>query len=211
MNQKLHYILDPMCSWCYAFRNPWEAFLDVLPADIEIEYVMGGLAPDSAEPMPQSLREYIQSTWRAIEQRTGASFNHRFWSNNTPRRSTYPACRAVIAADLQDRGKNREMIRAIQDAYYLQARNPSDKATLVTLAGDIGLNRERFVSDLHSDHVEDAFNRDLQRTVELGIGGFPSVVFESQQGLYALNCGYCDASELLQRWRALSDAMMPAE
>ena len=59
---------------------------------------MGGLAPDSDEPMPAEMRTYVQQAWRAVTARTGVAFEHRFWEECAPRRSTYPACRAVIAA-----------------------------------------------------------------------------------------------------------------
>ena len=48
---------------------------------------MGGLAPDSDEPMPFAMREYVSSAWRAVEERTGASFNHAFWTECQPLRA----------------------------------------------------------------------------------------------------------------------------
>ena len=94
----LYYVLDPMCSWCWAFRSSWLALLEELPDSVTVRYVLGGLAPDSDEPMPQAQRESIRQIWQSIAQRTGTEFNLDFWTRNTPRRSTYPACRAVIAA-----------------------------------------------------------------------------------------------------------------
>jgi putative protein-disulfide isomerase len=55
-----------------------------------------------------------------------------------PRRSTYAACRAVIAARRQNPGYEEKMILAIQQAYYLEARNPADSHTLIELASEIG-------------------------------------------------------------------------
>ncbi|GAM76629.1 thioredoxin [Vibrio ishigakensis] len=52
------------------------------------------LAPDSDEPMPMEMRAAIESYWERISGLLGTEFNHDFWRNNTPRRSTYPACRA---------------------------------------------------------------------------------------------------------------------
>ena len=44
---KLYYIHDPMCSWCWAFRPTLTKVLAELPAHIEVQYLVGGLAPDS--------------------------------------------------------------------------------------------------------------------------------------------------------------------
>jgi len=54
MMTSLYYIHDPMCSWCWAFRPAWEKIkTSVLSSytDCSVEYVLGGLAPDSDQPM----------------------------------------------------------------------------------------------------------------------------------------------------------------
>jgi len=63
----LYYVLDPMCSWCWGFSKTWSAIKSSLSDEIKIHYVMGGLAPDSNEPMTDEMREYIQMNWRKIE------------------------------------------------------------------------------------------------------------------------------------------------
>ena len=94
-----------MCSWCWALRPQWQALLLHLPPEIRIIKLLGGLAPDTDKPMPVELRERLQATWKRIEQTVpGIHFNFDFWSNTSPRRSTYPACRAVLAARAEGEG-----------------------------------------------------------------------------------------------------------
>ena len=38
----LHYVADPLCSWCYGFSST----LGEVGKLFELRYVMGGLAPD---------------------------------------------------------------------------------------------------------------------------------------------------------------------
>ncbi|GJL83509.1 MAG: DsbA family protein [marine bacterium B5-7] len=207
---KLYYIVDPMCSWCYAFRPSWQALIATLNEQsdeaIEVKYVMGGLAPDSDQPMAESMRHGIANTWRQIEARTGAVFNHDYWRLNTPRRSTYPACRAVLCAGmLMDNGLV-VMLEAIQNAYYTQAMNPSLIDVLCDIAGSIGLDRDEFKQYLQSDEVNDALKRDLEFARALGIGGFPSVIAARAEQYLALSNGYCDVETLNQRWQQCREA-----
>lgn len=96
---KLYYVHDPMCSWCWAFRPVWTEIAQALPRHVIAERLLGGLAPDSELPMPESMRAYIETTWRKIQEVAPETpFNYEFWSRCKPRRPTYPACRAVIAA-----------------------------------------------------------------------------------------------------------------
>ena len=84
---RLLYVVDPMCSWCWGFTGVRAQVSEEFP-DHEWQLVMGGLAPDSDEPMEEETRAYVQDAWRAVAQRTGAEFNHDFWTECAPRRST---------------------------------------------------------------------------------------------------------------------------
>ena len=93
----LYYVHDPMCSWCWGFRPTWQKIQEGLSDDVEVRYLLGGLAPDSQEPMPKSMQLDIASYWGKIQQHiSGTEFNFDFWEKCKPRRSTYPACRAVL-------------------------------------------------------------------------------------------------------------------
>ena len=144
------YVADPMCSWCWAFAPIIDEVAGALPAEVELRYVLGGLAPDSDVPMPEEMQKKLQATWRTIAARTGTEFNFDFWKACKPRRSTYPACRAVLAAKTQETAKTSAMFRAIQRAYYQEARNPSDTETLTELASEIDLDVDR--SGVLPDH-----------------------------------------------------------
>ena len=178
----LYYVHDPMCSWCWGFRPTWLALQSKLPSDIHIKYVLGGLAPDSDEIMPQSMQNDIRGYWKTVQARIpGTRFNFDFWDlpeESKPRRSTYPACRAVIAATLQDADIEDEAILAIQQSYYLRARNPSDHQVLADVAEFLALDRARFEADLVSDSVNQKLLADIELGRRLGAQGFPSLILE---------------------------------
>lgn len=95
----LYYAHDPMCSWCWAFRPVLQALRAELPVNINWVSLLGGLAPETTEPMPDQTKQFIQGQWQKIQQMVpNTEFNFDFWTACDPKRSTYPACRAVIAA-----------------------------------------------------------------------------------------------------------------
>ena len=88
-NINLVYAHDPMCSWCWGFAPTFDRIKNELPDEIELVMLLGGLAPDSDQPMPQQMQQYLQQTWKTIEaQIPGTQFNHAFWTDCEPRRST---------------------------------------------------------------------------------------------------------------------------
>ncbi|MCH2087797.1 MAG: DsbA family protein [Pseudoalteromonas sp.] len=179
---KLIYVYDPMCSWCWGYRETWIKLKAALGDKLVIEYKVGGLAPDSDEPMPKEMQQFLQQTWQRIEQQLGTPFNHEFWHTAQPRRSTYPACRAVLVARQQN--KEHEMLYAIQKAYYLDAQNPSDISTLASLAEQIGLDKNAFIHEIESEKINSLLMDEINQARSLPIQGFPSLVLENK-GLYA--------------------------
>ncbi len=105
-----------------------------LPENVIAQRILGGLAPDTDQPMPLEMQTKLKGIWQKIQQVVpGTEFNFDFWEKCSPRRSTYQACRAVIAARNQDPANEEAMILAIQHAYYLEAKNPADLSTLIEL------------------------------------------------------------------------------
>lgn len=200
MSARLIYVHDPMCSWCYGFEPARRRLFAALDGRLPVERWLGGLAPDSAEPMPEATRQMLQQTWRRIEQVIpGTRFNYDFWERCAPRRSTYPANRAVIAARAQGDEYDEIMTGRIQRAYYREARNPSDDATLIELAGDIGLDAARFADDLAAPATQAALLAEIGRARALGADGFPSLILARGERLYRIGIDYNDADAMLRQ------------
>ena len=190
MKSILYYVHDPMCSWCWGYRPTWDALQQALPEDIQQLNVVGGLAPDSDEAMPMEQQKLIAGHWQRIAEELGTKFNFDFWTNCAPRRSTYPACRAVLAAAAQ--GAEEAMINAIQHAYYLRAMNPSDASTLIALAKDIGLDTQRFTDDLASAGIQRELERHFALRRSIDVYSFPSLVLQIGQESYPVPLDYQD-------------------
>ncbi|WP_225587458.1 DsbA family protein [Methylomonas fluvii] len=201
----LYYFHDPMCSWCWAFRPIWQEVVTRLPDNVVVKRILGGLAPDTDQPMPTEMQAKLKGIWQKIQQPVpGTAFNFDFWTTCIPRRSTYAACRAVIAAREQDSVKEEAMILAIQQAYYLHAKNPADMSTLFALASDIGLDRERFEANMTSAVVNQALMRDIEFTQTLNVKGFPTLLLENQGIVTAIDYDYTSANNALRQIEHLS-------
>lgn len=196
MAATLYYVHDPMCSWCWAFRPALEALLQRLPAEVTVVKLLGGLAADTQAPMPEVMREQLQQTWRRIEQTVpGTRFNFDFWRNTVPRRATWPACRALLAA--REQGAEEAMLSAIQNAYYRQARNPSDESTLLQLAAELGLAGDAFRSALHSARVQQQLEREMAQATALGVDSYPELVLQRNGNRWPVPVDYLNAESML--------------
>ena len=200
----LYYVHDPMCSWCWAFVPTWQNIKQNIAGKLTVKYLLGGLAPDSDEPMPKAMQDAISGYWRNIEVRVpGTQFNYDFWTECQPRRSTYPSCRAVIAARAQQADAEQAMTLAIQKAYYLQAKNPSDDETLIALAGELGLDEVQFATDLNSKQTQQIFEQEMQLGAAMGAQGFPSLILQSPEGYRYIPLDYNRPEVVLNQLKQL--------
>ena len=196
-NSLLFYIHDPMCSWCWAFRPAWLEIQQKLRGKLPVAYLAGGLAADTDEVMPYVLQQDIQGYWQTIQTQVPMTvFNFEFWNKNQARRSTYAACRASLAARRQQAEK--EMIFAIQTAYYLEAKNPSDDHVLITLAEDIGLDIALFSARLNHPETQQRLLAEIRFSQHLGAQGFPSLVLQHDQQNHFIPIDYNDEKVSLQ-------------
>jgi len=200
----LYYVHDPMCSWCWGFepvrQQLFDAVADELSEIVSIKSIVGGLAPDSDLPMPQEMQVFLQQTWNDIQQAIpGTQFNFDFWTKCLPRRSTYPSNRAVIAARLQGEHNAPLMTLKIQQAYYLQAKNPSDNSTLIQLADEINLDTIRFTQDLTSLKVQQRLMEEIKLTRSLKSKGFPDLILKKGNKLTPIQPDYNNVMTMLNQ------------
>lgn len=202
MNKVLYYVYDPMCSWCWAFRSVWQQVQQQLPSNIEVRHLLGGLAEDNDQPMPEELKRRISMGWYRIQKQVeNVNFNHDFWTNCIPRRSTYPACRAIIAAREMDKKSEQPMLQAIQTAYYLAAKNPSDNEVLIECAESIGLDKTKFSELLMGKAIHHELLAEIKYARGLGVSSFPSLVLEKAGVTEILEYDYNNAEVLLRQLR----------
>ncbi len=195
----LYYVHDPMCSWCWGFESTRLQLFERLPQNLHVRRLLGGLAEDTQQPMPDEMRAYIQHAWREIEQKVaGKRFNFDFWSVCQPRRATWPACRAVIAARRQGEVYDEKMTAAIQTAYYTQARNPSDDATLIELADEIGLNHADFTAALNSVETQRELLSEMELTTQLAVRSFPSLLLKMENSAWTIPINYTQSDTMRQ-------------
>ncbi len=196
----LYYIHDPMCSWCWGFSSSWQKLRSQLDNKVTIRYILGGLAKDSDQLMPFEMQANIRDNWRQIEKTVpGVYFNFDFWEQCRPRRSTYPACRAVIAARQQRVQAEYAMIERIQQAYYQQALNPSDDAVLVAIAEQLHLDLERFSRDLSSQLTQAMLDEEISLSRSLGVSSFPSLVLSTNRATLHVEHDYVNAESMLEQ------------
>lgn len=91
------------------------------------------------------------------------------------------------------------MLRAIQHAYYLQARNPSDSEVLIAIAAEIGLDEAQFLQDFQSEALNQQLMEELGFARSIGGNSFPSLFVETANGVVELPVDYESAQDTIEQ------------
>ena len=129
--------------------------------DLEITYVMGGLAREFEDPAGLVMR------WLEDAARSGMPVDPRIWEGAAPR-SSYPACIAFRAAAEQGPDVAERYLRALREGFMCHRRKLDGPEALVEEARRTGLDGARFRIDLESNAILEGFAADLEETRSLG-------------------------------------------
>jgi hypothetical protein len=127
--------------------------------DLEWTFVMGGLAREYGPADHDSMVRH----WLEASDETGMPTDPLAWFE-APLTSTYPACRAVKAAQEQGRDAAYRYLRALREGIVCRRRKLDTAAALVDEARRVGLDVERFRRDLAADATAEAFEADLEES-----------------------------------------------
>lgn len=175
---------DPHNIWCWGFEPTIRRLEVRYPDTVEIETRQGGLFEDFS-PVREQWARMSGGRWKDSVRAffEAVSSQHRMpmaadamIDSSDDFDSTWPACIAAKAADLQGAGQGWRYLRRLRDAWCLEGRGIHRKDVQATVAKETGLDVEAFVRALEDGSASDAFQRDRDECQALGISGFPTFV-----------------------------------
>jgi putative protein-disulfide isomerase len=209
----LIYIADPMCSWCYGFGPQLQALLDRF-AEQPLRLVMGGLRPYTTQPLDPPQRRAIAQHWDHVRRASGLPFDPSLLMREGFVYDTEPACRAVVAVRGAAATLAWPLFKAIQHAFYAQARDVTQTDLLAAVYAETraahgntpSMSVDEFAAALQGDAARAATRTDFALAREWEVQGFPTL-FAERDGHYALLAsGYTKAADLIDRARPFFDA-----
>ena len=175
---------DPHNIWCWGFEPTIRRLEVRYPDTVEIETRQGGLFEDFS-PVREQWARMSGGRWKDSVRAffEAVSSQHRMpmaadamIDSSDDFDSTWPACIATKAADLQGADQGWRYLRRLREAWCLEGRGIHRKDVQATVAKETGLDVDAFVRALEDGSANDAFQRDRDECQALGISGFPTFV-----------------------------------
>jgi predicted DsbA family dithiol-disulfide isomerase len=184
---------DVVCPWCYVGKRRFEAALEHFEHrdEVEIEFHSFELNPhaeaDEGTGLDQRLaRKYgmdIEKA-RALNARVAeaaAGEGLQFRLDIARPGNTFDAHRLIHLAAAE--GRQKPMKERLLAGYFTEGRVIGDRDTLLELAEEVGIDRERAQRVLESDDYAAEVRADEREAGELGITGVPFFVINRRYGV----------------------------
>ncbi len=153
---------DPWCWWSWGLEPIIQRLREVYGDQIRVAYKMGGITDDISEWR----REYDVTDDKALKNWisesnliTGTPADPEYYIK-TKVKSTWPACIAVKAAQMQGEEIAERFYRRLMEGNLLESKNGSEEEVYMTVAKDVGLNTDRLRKDIKSGKARELFVED---------------------------------------------------
>jgi predicted DsbA family dithiol-disulfide isomerase len=157
MTVQVRFYTDPACPWSWNAEPALRRLMWEFENQLGFDWVMGGLARSYEHA---DLFDIVR-VWLEDAAAGGMPCDPRLWTEN-PLDSTYPACRAAKAAEMQGGEAAYRYLRTLREGILCERRKLDDAEALTDAADRAGIDRERFEADLRSPASEEAFEADLE-------------------------------------------------
>lgn len=195
--EKLIYVGDPMCSWCYGFAPELESLIENNNDAMDIELVVGGLRPYHKTPINE-MKGFLAEHWAEVNKATNQPFQYDILDREDLAYDTEPPCRAVVVVRSMNSDVVFDFFKLVQEAFYHQNIALNVVENYYPILNKLGLNKKVFTERFESDEYKALVKQDFERANALGVQGFPSVLYASEAGITILSRGYKTAKDLQQ-------------
>jgi predicted DsbA family dithiol-disulfide isomerase len=200
---------DVVCPWCYVGKARFEKALSGFPNRDEVEVVYHSFELDPAYPkdlhetaltmlsrkygMPEQQAQAADARVAGLARAEGLGFD-----SNRPVGNTFDLHRVIHLAGAN--GVQRELLTALNQAYFAQARQVFDRDVMTEIAVAAGLDKDAVTEVLDGDAYADEVRQDEQQAREIGISGVPFFVFDMALGVSGAQPTETFTSALDQAW-----------
>ena len=200
---------DVICPWCYVGKARFEKALGAFGHRDQVEVVYHSFELDPGSPLGVSAsnldmlsEKFGKSRAEALEmdghvgalaRAEGLGFDSR-----RPVGNTFDIHR-VLQLGL-DRGVQRKLLGAVNEAYFAQARNVFDHGVLTEVAAGAGLEAGEVGTVLESGGYAAQVEQDEAQARQIGISGVPFFVFDMALGASGAQPAELFSRALDQAW-----------
>jgi predicted DsbA family dithiol-disulfide isomerase len=205
---------DIVCPWCYVGKARFEKALSGFAHRDEVEVVYHSFELDPGYPADKHGETNLQMLARKFGMSDGqarqadgqvaalARAEGLGFDTERPIGNTFDLHRVIHLG--RAKGVQRELLTAVNEAYFAQARQVFDHDVIIDVAAGAGLDPGAVREVLDGDGWADETRQDEAQAQEFGISGVPFFVLDMRLGVSGAQPTELFARALDQAWESRS-------
>jgi predicted DsbA family dithiol-disulfide isomerase len=207
----VHIWSDIVCPWCYLGKRRFENALALFDHRAQVHVTHRSFQLDPSRPRRETMnrRAMLAAKYRLSDQQV-QEMDARMESLADIEGLEYHLTDAGLTGNTLDahqllhlahaRGIQDAMIERLYRAYFTEQRSVFDRASLVALAGEAGLDEAEARDVLERDAYADAVAADMQNARSLGVSGVPFFVLDGRYGVSGAQATEVFTEALAHAW-----------
>ncbi len=167
---------DVLCSWCYLADARLDYLRDEYGVVLRWSLRPYPLRPENQIPDRKQRAVLARHFRRVAREQEGKGVKPDLWTGRDPPASSVPPLVALEAALPQGNQLQRELLKAMRRAAFLQGINVARRDVQLELASRVGIDVGRFIERLDDPRLEQDVNEASEEAETLGIKGVPALV-----------------------------------
>lgn len=196
-DEELIYVGDPMCSWCWGISPQINALQRYASQEkIPFKLLMGGLRPGGGEEWNSSFKDFLKHHWQEVSERSGQPFDLSLFDKEAFNYDTEPACRAVVTTRTIAPEKTPAFYELVQHYFYAQSQDPKQVRFYQSICEKLDMDFQEFSDAFISEAMRVATQADFVKSRDMGVRGFPTIIYRKKDKLHLIATGYTEFEAL---------------
>ncbi len=202
----LIYCYDAYCGWCYGFSEVMKKINSKYKGKLEFEVLSGGMILPEEPVAIGATAEYIEDTYRRVEEIAGAKFGEDYlWHIKHPEQSDWfpnsekPAIALCVFKDYYPE-QQVSFAADLQYALHFEGRDLTDDEAYRLLLDKYNIPAEEFYEKLDDKEYKEQAYYEFNLCKQLNVTGFPAIFIQlSDTKFYMIAKGYTGYETLNER------------
>jgi putative protein-disulfide isomerase len=197
---KIIYVFDPMCGWCFGFGKVMEEFHAQYKDSFHFDVISGGMVVGEREGPIGDFADYILGAYTKVEEYSGLKFGEAYLDQLKTKKIWSSSVKPAIAIETFKTFNTIDVVdfsHKVQKAYYVDGKDLRDDKVYTDLIKPYAIDANEFISKLNSDEMKKITFDWFKTTSDWGVSGYPTVIQVHKGKYYAIARGYTDLNTLV--------------
>ena len=152
MKNKIYYVMDTMCGWCYGFSDVITKIHEKHKDKYDFEIIPGGMwIGDEVKKMDTRLSEHIKTNNVRVEALTnvyfGEAFNKNVLESSRIVLDSLPGAKALVLFQKSNKDMSFNFLKKIQEAFFVNGKDMNDISVYTKIAESFGISKKTLKKD----------------------------------------------------------------